>query len=51
MKSFTGINKINRNMIKKTLQLIHDNRGQGSAFRSKDLKQKELHALIPLVGF
>ena len=51
MKSFTGINKINRNnnvlfiqiiTIKnsKTLKIIHDNRGQGLALRSKDLKQK-----------
>ena len=51
MKSFTGINKISRNMIKKTLQIIHGNRGQGSAPRSKDLKQKELPALIPLDQF
>ena len=29
-------------MIKKTLQIIHDNRGQGSALRSKDLKTQEL---------
>ena len=38
-------------MIRKTLQIIHDNRGQGSALRSKDLKQTELPALIPLDDF
>ena len=38
---------MSRNMVKNTLQIIYDNRGQGSALRSKDLKQKELPALIP----
>ena len=31
---------MSRNMIRKTLQIIHDNRGQWLALRSKDLKQK-----------
>ena len=36
----------------KRVSLFHDNRGQGLALRSKDLKQtKELPALIPLICF